>query len=69
MKTLRTAVGAFALLLLAGGYLVSQATYFFGDPARYVAALDSSSVPVLSLLVLVALVVCCAMPDGEAERP
>lgn len=69
MKTARTLVGTVAILLLGGGYFASQYAYFAGDPASYIRALDSSSVPILALLLLLATVIMAIVPEREESRP
>jgi hypothetical protein len=56
MRVVRLAVFALSVVLMAGGYLVSVHAYFFGDPAAYSEALDSSPVPMVSLVLFLALV-------------
>lgn len=65
MKTARTLVGIIAILLLGGGYFASQYAYFAGDPAAYIKALDSSSVPWLALLLLIATVGLVVVPEKD----
>lgn len=65
MKTARTLVGTVAILLMGGGYFASQYAYFAGDPGAYIRALDKSSVPILSLLLLLATIALAFVPDRE----
>jgi hypothetical protein len=73
VKQLRAVVVAVAAVLLGGGYLASQWAHLASlspesrdATAKYVAALDSSLVPYLALLVLAACVAFAAAPQ-EAE--
>lgn len=66
MKLVRGAALAVALLLCGGGYLFSQYCFFTGATGRYSAALDSSPVPLVCLLLLIVLAVLAFVP-GEKE--
>lgn len=57
MKLARWCVIAMSLLLIGGGYLASQSAFFGGTTAEYIKALDTSPVPMLSLVLLIAVVV------------
>ena len=67
MKTARVAVSVVGALLIGGGYFVSQYQYFFGDTGSYVRALDKSTVPVLSLALLILAVGFAFLPDKEPQ--
>ncbi len=67
MKLARLAVLGVTALLCAGGYLFSQYSFFQGTTGRYSAALDSSPVPLLSLLLLVGLVILAFLPERSEE--
>ena len=62
MKILRSAVAIVSFVLLGGGYFVSQAAYFSGTTGNLIKALDASSVPLLSLLLLVTACVLLVLP-------
>jgi hypothetical protein len=66
MKLVRGATLAVTLLLCGGGYLFSQYCFFTGATGRYSAALDSSPVPLLSLVLVLVLAVLAFLP-GEEE--
>jgi hypothetical protein len=79
MALVRTAVALITLVLLTGGYAASQLAFMNGTTAQYIAALDASPVPMLSLALLVTMVVLAFVPaepvaevsstdtQGEAE--
>ena len=67
MKTARVAVSVVGALLIGGGYFVSQYQYFFGDTGSYVHSLDTSTVPMLSLALLVLAVGLAFIPDKEGQ--
>ncbi len=68
MAFVRTAVALITLVLLTGGYAASQLAFFNGSTAQYIAALDASPVPMLSLGLLVTLVILAFVKD-EASVP
>ncbi len=68
MKTARIGVMTASLILCGVGYFVSQASFFFGSTANYVSALDQSSIPVLSTLLLLAAVVLGFVPNPDGEK-
>jgi preprotein translocase subunit SecG len=63
MAFVRTAVALITLVLLTGGYAASQLAFFNGSTAQYIAALDASPVPMLSLGLLVTLVILAFVKD------
>lgn len=63
MAFVRTAVALITLVLLAGGYAASQLAFFNASTAQYIAALDASPVPMLSLGLLVTLVILAFVKD------
>jgi hypothetical protein len=68
MSLLRTLLLGVALLLLGGGYLASLNAYFQGNALQYTQALDQSSVPYLSLGLLIAVVALAfTRPEPTAE--
>lgn len=69
MKTVRIGVGIVGAILLSTGYFVSQASFFANSTSNYVQALDQSTIPLLSLALLVSAVVLAMLPrkNGEAE--
>lgn len=77
LNQIRLVVTLAAVVLTAGGYFASQARYFSyqntGDPSNmidYLTKLDNSPVPLLSLILIVAAVVLCCIPEkteGAAE--
>lgn len=70
MKTLRTAVACITLLLLVGGYFVSQFSYLQGLEAAtaYAQRVDSPPVKAVSLFLLFLVVVLGFLPDKELEN-
>ena len=68
MKKIRTLLALVTVVLLMGGYLSSQFVRISGGSAdRYTAALDQSSIPILSLFLLVAAVVLAFIPTHEED--
>jgi hypothetical protein len=68
MSLLRTLLLGVALLLL--GDLASLNAYFQGNAPQYTQALDQSSVPYLSLGLLIAVVALAfTRPEPAAEAP
>lgn len=67
MKMARLAVLGVTTILCLGGYLASQYSFFQGTTANYVKALDSSPVPILSLVLLVGLIILAFLPQGSEE--
>jgi hypothetical protein len=67
MKMIRLAVLGITLLLCLGGYLASQYSFFQGTTGAYIKALDSSPVPILSLVLLIALVILAFLPERSEE--
>lgn len=69
MNTVRTAITLIGTLLLAGGYFASQAAYFSNSTASYIRSLDQSSVPILSLVVLLAAAALLIVPAKPEVKP
>lgn len=65
MKLVRGATLAVTLVLCGGGYLFSQYCFFTGATARYASALDSSPVPLLCLVLVLALALLAFLPNEE----
>lgn len=63
----RLAVLGVTSLLCFGGYFASQYSFFQGTTGQYVKALDSSPVPMLSLLLLIGLVILAFLPERSEE--
>lgn len=71
MELTRLAVASISGLLLCGGYLASVNAYFSGDPYSYAARIQESPVPMMSLVILAAVVILGFIPAtrGEEEDP
>ena len=70
MSLLRTLLLGVALLLLGGGYLASLNAYFQGTAPQYTQNLDQSSVPYLSLGLLIAVIAFAfTRPEPDAGQP
>jgi hypothetical protein len=68
MSKVREWLSGTVLALLALGYLASQASYFFGDPAEYAGRIDRPEVKYLSLVVLIAAIALAFFPErGKPE--
>lgn len=67
MKMLRLLVLGVTTFLCVGGYLASQYSFFQGTTGQYIKSLDSSPVPLLSLLLLIGLVVLAFLPERSEE--
>jgi hypothetical protein len=74
VNLVRVAVFAAAALLLAGGYLASQAAFLASlDPqarsatADYAKAIDSPAVKLIALAIFLACVVFTALPQKEEQ--
>ncbi len=67
MKLARLLVFSVGTLLMAVGYAVSQMRFFSGTTGEYIAQLDASPVPMLSLVLLVAAVILALVPDEGSE--
>lgn len=52
---------------MGGGYLLSQQAFFEGTTQSYSAFIDQSVLPVLTLGLLVAIVICAFIPEKEVE--
>lgn len=66
MEVLRTVTAIVGLMVLGGGYLASQAAYFSGTTAEYVAGLDASVLPWVCLGLVVLAVGLAFFRDGGA---
>lgn len=65
MKTIRLAlICAFAILLM-GGYAASQLAYFSGSVADYYQKVDSPSIRMLALILLVASIVVSLLKEPK----
>lgn len=52
MKTIRLALTSISVLLLAGGYALSQWSFFAGNPSVYAAQMDQPAVRWLATFLL-----------------
>ena len=74
MNLVRVAVFAAAALLLAGGYLASQAAFLAsldpgarGATADYAKAIDSPAIKLIALVIFLACIVFAALPQKEGQ--
>jgi hypothetical protein len=67
MELTRLAVLAISGLLMAGGYFASINAYFSGTTQDYILRLDSSPIPMISLLMLGLLFLLAVLRQDVAE--
>jgi hypothetical protein len=67
MRLARLATGWVAVLILGVWYLASQAAYHQGRWAEHTQRIEQSPLPILSLVVLAALVALAFMPEEKSE--
>lgn len=67
MELIRLVVAAVSGLLLAGGYLASVNAFFANDAKAYSERIQSSSIPTLSLGLLLAITVLAMIPAPKAD--
>lgn len=65
MRTLRIALGTLVCLLLCMGYAASQWAFFHGEAATYSARVDTPSIRLLALAILVTLIVLGMIPNKD----
>ncbi|MCU0315324.1 MAG: hypothetical protein MUC92_01895 [Fimbriimonadaceae bacterium] len=68
MKLIRLVIGLVGTVLMAGGYFASQVAYHSGTAPRYIEAVDSSPIPMLSLGLLAAVVVLAFFKEPEDRQ-
>lgn len=68
MKLARIVVFMLSLLLMAGGYLVSIARFFDGSTKEYIENLDSSPVPMISLVLLLIAIILSFVPNDPLVK-
>ncbi len=67
MSSLRFLLSVLVLLLLTIGYLGSQYFAFNGKASEWAKMVDTPAVVYLSLLLLLASIILCFVPDKEGE--
>lgn len=65
MRTLRIALGTLVCLLLCMGYAASQWAFFHGETATYSTRVDTPSIRLLALAILVTLIVLGMIPNKD----
>lgn len=68
MELLRLVTFGATALLCTGGYLASVSAYFQGATAKYTQAIESSSIPMLALVLLLATVALAFAPDRSGDK-
>lgn len=67
MKILEWAILVASGALLAGGYALSQFSYFQGRAAQYAKSVDQPSIAMLSAVILLGAIVLYCLRKPEAE--
>jgi uncharacterized membrane protein YdjX (TVP38/TMEM64 family) len=67
MRLIRTVTALIAFLVVGGGYLASQSSFLSGQSAEYTQRIESSPLPLLSLVLFLAIIILAFLPAKEED--